>query len=175
MAKRELTEAAKVAKLIRKEIKEAGIEGAKVRSSNFAGGNSVRITLPNDLHPSVVETVKDLTLKYKAGSFNAMEEIYEYNSDRQGPTAKYITVNAHYSDELRQKVWEWIVDRYEIHHEGPVPKDFKEAQASDVTVLGGWVNVGISRELGNTGEGSFWDYMQRLNSIKGTVSLAQPF
>ncbi len=59
-----------------------------VKSSNFSGGNSVRIEWVDG---PTTETVENTTSKYQYGSFNGMEDIYEYSNSREDiPQAKYV-------------------------------------------------------------------------------------
>lgn len=97
-----MTEAAQTAKAIRGELKTA-FPGMKfsVRSETFSGGDAVRIGWTNG--PSY-EAVDAITDRFTRGTFNGMTDSYEYNRDRQGPTAMFVTCNRRISAELEAKV-----------------------------------------------------------------------
>lgn len=83
------------AKNIRIELKRAGIKARSVRSSSFAGGDAIDITLAHDTSDEVLDQVGQIAEKYRAGRFNGMEDIYEYSRSPWTEVfgdAKYITV-----------------------------------------------------------------------------------
>ena len=79
---RPLTEAAKAAKAIRNELKEAGIEVVSVKSKNFAGGNSVDVKL-QDAPPRVKELADEIADKYVHGHFDGMTDTYVHQAPRR--------------------------------------------------------------------------------------------
>lgn len=89
------------AKNIRAELK-AAYPGVKfsVRVERFSMGNAIRVGWTDGPNTAQVEAI---TYKYKAGSFNGMEDIYEYNrsdwKDAFG-SAKYITTSRGQSESL---------------------------------------------------------------------------
>ena len=86
------TEAAKAASAIRTELK-ANFPGIKfsVRSQNYAGGNSIRVEYTDG---PKAEAVEEITAKYEMGTFNGMEDIYEYdNTNADLPQVKYLFVD----------------------------------------------------------------------------------
>ncbi len=86
--------AAQAASLIRKELKQE-FPGMKysVRSCNYAGGCSIDINV-QEQPKKVVAKVRDIASKYKLGSFNAMEDIYEFtNRNDNLPQVNYVFVN----------------------------------------------------------------------------------
>jgi hypothetical protein len=85
---KQLTESAQVAKEIRKILKAHNIKGS-VRSSNYSGGNSVRVRFAQEVTAEAYAKIYQETDKFRAGSFNSMEDIYEYRHI-EGPTANYI-------------------------------------------------------------------------------------
>jgi phospholipid N-methyltransferase len=108
-AKRHISDHAAVGKLIRKELKEA-FPGTKfsVRGECFAGGDAVRVSYTDSVPSGEVEAIAN---KYKSGSFNAMEDIFEYNQ-KEGPTVKYITVSRTISEEHKQEFKNQFADYY---------------------------------------------------------------
>lgn len=91
---------------IRTEIKKA-YPGLKFRctSESFSMGNSVRVTI-YDQPPEVKNAIDALLAKYEYGSFNGMEDIYEYNNRREDvPQVKYVTLTNEMSDAKRQEIY----------------------------------------------------------------------
>ena len=110
---RQLTEAAKVAAQIRKHLKANGVT-AKVSSSNYSGGNSVRVLLFNPL-PATRQQVEAYTSQFEYGKFDGMTDSYDYSNIRDDiPQVRFLFVNAEYSDDLRQDCWEWLKDYYKF-------------------------------------------------------------
>ena len=90
---------AAAAKIIRKELKKHGIQGS-VRSSSYSNGSSIQVTL-NDPLPATLKAVRGFASDFQYGSFNGMEDIYEFTNNRRDiPQVKYVLVNAEYSDDL---------------------------------------------------------------------------
>ncbi len=91
-----ITDHAAAAKMIRTELK-ALFPSVKfsVKSKSFSGGDAVRVKWENG--PTKNE-VSEITGKYQAGSFNSMEDIYEYDNDTDLPTVKYITTSRDYTE-----------------------------------------------------------------------------
>lgn len=86
--RKQISESAQVAKEIRKILKAHGIKGS-VRSSNYSGGNSVRVQFADKVDADVYAEIYQEADKFRAGSFNSMDDIYEYRHI-DGPTADYI-------------------------------------------------------------------------------------
>ena len=91
MAK-QMSEAAQVAKAIRAILKAHGVKGS-VRSDNYAGGNAVRVYLAEEVSREAFAKIFSEANTFKAGDFNAMEDIYEYRHV-DGPSVDYITFNS---------------------------------------------------------------------------------
>jgi len=73
-----------------------------VTSESFAGGDSVCITWING--PTSGEVDK-ITKKYQYGSFNGMEDIYEYTNDRSDiPQSKYVQTSRTLSEQIKELV-----------------------------------------------------------------------
>lgn len=130
---------AQVAKLIRKKLKEK-FPSIKftVRSRSFTGGNDVRISYDNAV-PS--KDIEKITNKYAAGSFDGMTDMYNYNYDKTGPTAKYIFVERHITNDIWEKTKIYIAERYGI-------KDITDEQEW-FDKFGCWSSAAIHRELVN--------------------------
>ncbi len=91
MTKTKSSQAAAAA-MIRKELKKHGIK-ATVRSSSFAGGTSVDVTVSN-LAPWVRREVEAFVGQFEYGHFDGMYDIYEYSNCRDDiPQVKFVFVN----------------------------------------------------------------------------------
>jgi hypothetical protein len=109
----ELTEAAKAAKAIKAELKEAfpSIKFS-VRSKNFAGGDSVRIDWTNGPPDKAVEKI---TNKYEYGHFDGMIDLYEYSNVRNDiPQAKYVFAGRTITDEVRAAKKAEIAEKFGV-------------------------------------------------------------
>lgn len=91
MAK-QMSESAQVAKAVRGILKAHGVKGS-VRSSNYSGGNAVRIYLDEEISQELYAKVFWEADKFRGGDFNGMEDIYEYRKV-DGPSADYIFFNS---------------------------------------------------------------------------------
>jgi hypothetical protein len=148
------TEAAKAAAMIRKEMKANGIKGA-VRSSNYAGGSSVRISITNEL-PATKAALELFASKFKMGHFDGMTDMYEYsNTNADLPQVSFVFVKNDISDEVMQEAWdltrtcmEGFEDAPESHKEawsftskiGDGGSDFLRQTLSDNDPLSFWFN-----------------------------------
>lgn len=93
------TTAALCAAAIKEELKKLFV-GVKfsVKSDNFSGGNSVHIEWTNG---PLDDDVRVIVRKYQYGSFNSMEDLYEYTNSREDiPQAKYIQTRRELSPEV---------------------------------------------------------------------------
>jgi len=105
MAK-ELSQAAQVAQLVRQWLKAEGIPG-RVTCKNYSMGDSVTVYLVDQV-PAVYQKVKEYAAQYEYGSFDGMQDLYQYdNVNRDIPQTKYFFVNNDLSAELQQKIWEF--------------------------------------------------------------------
>lgn len=106
---RNKTQAAVVADLIRKDLKNLFPHiKFRVRSSTFAGGNSVNV----DWYDAPTnDEVWAVIGKYQAGRFNAMIDIYEYY-DRQGPTVKYVQAHRTWSEAMIEQACKSIAIQF---------------------------------------------------------------
>ena len=92
---------AQVAALIRAELKKHGIAGT-ARSRSYAGGESVDVTIHQDLMPATVKAVEAYCGQFEYGQFNGMIDLYEYTNSRDDiPQVKFLHVNVRYSDAIR--------------------------------------------------------------------------
>jgi len=113
MSKRQLTESAQVAKLIKAELKKSGIS-CTAKSDNFSMGSSVDINLENQ-PPWVMDAIKAQTDKYEYGTFDSMTDCQGFkNRDFDGPQTKYLSINNHYTNEVHEAAKQFILARIEV-------------------------------------------------------------
>jgi hypothetical protein len=112
---RAITQAALAAKEIRAYLKAKGIK-ARVKSRNFSMGSAVDVYV-TDLPPEVKKQLDADLDKYEYGTFDSMTDCQgTKNRDFDGPQAKYVQIENHFSDELKQKAWEYTL-KYWSHDE----------------------------------------------------------
>ena len=89
---RKLTEAAQVAKILKKKAKEMGLV-ATATSQNFSMGNSVNIKIKEGTD-AALKDFKDYAMKYEAGTFDGMNDIYNYDNVRDDiAQTKYLFID----------------------------------------------------------------------------------
>ena len=138
---------AQAAAIIRKEIKAHGIK-ARVTSDGYAGGNSVNVYV-KDLEPWVRKELESFVNQFQYGHFDGMQDLYEYSNSRDDiPQVKYAFVECTYSDELKQKAYDYLRANwggYEDH-----PENY--ADAADMQGSGDWVSTEVFQVLNGS-----WD------------------
>lgn len=89
----------RAAENIRRELKAAfpGV-AFSVKTKSFSGGNDINISWTDG---PTTEEVREITSKYKEGSFDGMVDMYNYHKDRDDLIggAEYVFENRHISDE----------------------------------------------------------------------------
>lgn len=118
-----LTQAAQAAKEIRQILKKKGIP-ARVTSKNFSMGSSVTVNI-EDQPPHVKRMLEKELDCYEYGTFDSMTDSSGVkNRDFDGPQAKYLHINNHHSDALKQAAWTFIRARAAGADE--FPEQYKE-------------------------------------------------
>ncbi|MDH5184515.1 MAG: hypothetical protein OEX12_11565, partial [Gammaproteobacteria bacterium] len=161
--KREMSEHAQVAKLCRQYCKSIGVK-CKARSESYAGGDSVTVTI-DDQPPHIVAQITNECKQYQYGHFDGMNDIYEYsNTDKNIPQTKFLFIQSHYSDELRQKAWSFIRNRFGVDQ----PEDY--AEVNKYNTITDNSPVAIQEEVFRTLNGSekceFWDTLTTAQIIE---------
>jgi len=106
------------AKMIRQWLKEQKIV-ARVTSEGYSMGSSINVTI-YDQTPDIVKKVKGYALRFKYGSFDAMQDLYEYNNvNKNLPQAKYVFIRNELSDELKQKIYDFAKGYYNCLDNAP--------------------------------------------------------
>jgi hypothetical protein len=89
-----MTQAAQAAKLIRSELKrEFPAVKFKVQSDTFSMGDSVDVYYDQMLDENARKHLDEVISKYQYGSFNGMEDIYEYDNRHDFAQSKYVSAN----------------------------------------------------------------------------------
>ena len=123
---REISRHAGAAKMIRAYMKANGIAGS-VRSSSYSMGSSINIDVQN-LNPEQYAALKSYADQFEYGHFDGMIDLYEMSNVRDDiPQVKYVFVNNRMSDELGEKIYQFIKGYYS-GMEG-APESFKEAHS----------------------------------------------
>lgn len=105
--KRPLTTAAQAAKMIRTALTAQGL-AVTVKSRNFSMGNSVDVSM-TDQKPEIAKLVRMYCGKFQAGSFDAMQDMYEYSNVKSDlPQAKYVHVSNDISDAMREAIYQHL-------------------------------------------------------------------
>lgn len=154
MAKRQLTQAAQVAKIIRAKLRENGI-AATVRSENFSMGNSVCVTLTGDPLPATVARVKQYCGQFQYGHFDGMTDMYENSNLRNDiPQTKFMTVTVDYSPNIKQQAYDFA-RRYYADLED-APKRYTDAGNFRAPRVGEFAQNTVYRILGGSIDCGFW-------------------
>ena len=96
-----------VAELIRKELKRRGLKKTTVRSSH----NKVVICVEN-LCPKDAKDLKKFVGQFELGHFCGYEDTYvNSNKNPDLPQVKYVNFSNSFSDELRQKAYNVMLER----------------------------------------------------------------
>lgn len=144
------------ARALRKYLKDNNIEG-RVTSASGAMTTSVTVGLVNPT-PSQVDQVKRESERYEMGSFNGMEDIYEYdNRNTDLPQVKFTFVNAEYSDELKEEAFQYILTVAE--GEKHLATNYQEYQSVYSDWFDCWGAAAVHRML-RTEERGFWAHKQ---------------
>lgn len=112
--KKQLTEVAQCAKLIREELKrDYPTIKFTVRSENYSMGNSINVNFTNRY--DLLKEVEAKLNKYKDGKFDGMTDCYDYSPNPNNlPRTKYLFVKCEISQDLRDKVANKIAENFGI-------------------------------------------------------------
>ena len=118
MTTKTLSSQAQVAKLCRQYLKSIGVKG-RARSESFSMGDSVTVYV-SDIHPDVRKQIESEFSKYQYGHFDGMQDMYEYSNRRHDiPQTKYMSVNVEYSDEIKQRAYDYLKAKYANYSDFP--------------------------------------------------------
>lgn len=135
-----MTTTAETAKLVRATLKAAYPAVIfSVKSRSFAGGDDVNVDWTDG---PTTEAVNALIKEYEGGTFDGMQDLYEYRNDSpKHPTAKYVFGNRHFSKEAYATHRAVVCAKYDI------PTDTDDDQT--VIQIGGHAYLGqlVTHEL----------------------------
>lgn len=124
--KRELSSQAQVAKRIRKFCKALGVK-CKATSDSFSMGDSVDWSIEN-IHPDIVQKIKEYADQHQYGHFDGMIDCYEYSNNRDDiPQTKYCHGGVQFTDDMKQKALDWLRVQYAANYE-TIPASYDEAR-----------------------------------------------
>ena len=156
MAKQLSTHAA-AAKMIRQHLKAIGVP-AKVKASSYSMGSSVRVEVC-DITPTLLKELSTFVDQFQYGHFDGMNDYYEISNSRDDiPQVKYTFLEVDYSDELEQKAYDFICNRFSV---GTLPASYKDVSYVDETTCGSRIRNLVDWTL--TGKGfentskAFWE------------------
>lgn len=134
MAKREMSEQAKAAKMIRAHLKANGIS-ASVTSTSASMMTAVRIELTDEL-PGVQDAVESYCNAYQYGHFDGSDDSYHYSNTREDlPQATFVTVTTSYTDERKRAVWDWVKANHDPDHLDQLKAETFEERTIDDSCL----------------------------------------
>lgn len=126
------TEAAYVASLLKKELKaKFPLVKFSVKSDSYSMGDSVRVSFTIGANTPKVSEVEAIAKKFQGGSFDGMTDMYTYTYKGDGPTTKYMFVDAICPDEIRDQIREEIQKDYGITPEQWNDHQFMYAKFQD--------------------------------------------
>jgi Zn/Cd-binding protein ZinT len=105
------TQVARAAQMIRRELKETyPTVKFSVRSQSYSMGDSIDVTYTDG---PLSKDVEEITNKYQAGSFNGMEDIYEFdNRNADLPQTKYLFVTRNASEATESMIQFYIASKH---------------------------------------------------------------
>ena len=121
-------------------------------------GSSVRVEV-SDITPAVRKELQAFVDQFQYGHFDGMNDYYEISNSRDDiPQVKYTFLEVDYSDELGQKAYDFICNRFSV---GTLPASYKEITYTDETTCGSRIRNLVNWTLsGNKFENiskEFWE------------------
>jgi hypothetical protein len=156
-SKKKLSSHAATARAIRTELKKHSITG-RVTAKTYSGGDSVTVSVQN-LPPWTMKQIKTYCSQFEMGHFDGMVDMYEYSNRREDiPQVKFVFVENDFSDELREKAYQFLLNLMAAY-EG-FPPTYDEAQnrqgASDWVSSEVWQVLNGSWDSRSCGTTKFW-------------------
>ena len=155
---KKLSQAAQVAKLLKNKAKDLGMK-VTATSQYFSMGNSVNVKVLTGTDDAL-KTLKDYAIKHEAGTFDGMNDIYNYDNVRDDiAQTKYLFVD----DQRAQYIMDTFKgDKYddlECSVDGQKVRSWHQLVFGDVNV------DGLQKTFGNDGwMDCFKDLVDTLNA-----------
>jgi len=125
-AKREKSSQAQVAAICKKYLKSLGVK-CTAKSDSFSMGDSVSVSV-EDQPPELMEKIEKELNQYQYGHFDGMSDMYEYSNSRKDiPQTKYLSISNHYSSEIYQAGYSYIINKYPSNCED-MPRDYESGK-----------------------------------------------
>ena len=116
---KQISSHAAAAKEIRQYLKAQGIK-ARVRAKTYSMGDSVDVYIQEDINPALAEEIRLHCGQYQYGHFDGMIDLYEHSNMRDDiPQVKHVFVHVDYSNDLKQRVWDYIRKVYAEMDDAP--------------------------------------------------------
>lgn len=123
--KRELSQQAQAAKMIREYCKSIGVK-CKARSDSFSMGDSVDWEVRN-VDPETYDQIKTYADQFQYGHFDGMDDSYNLSNTRSDlPQTKYCHGSIRFDDELYQAAWQ-LLKASAANGDG-LPDDYEKAK-----------------------------------------------
>jgi hypothetical protein len=150
-----LNDYAKAASMIRNFLKAQGVPG-KVRSEGYSMGSSVNVYI-EDVTPETSDKVEKYAKQFQYGHFDGMQDLYEYSNSRNDiPQAKFVFVNNKPSELMKQKIWLFALNYYDLKD---APADADQASNYFIKDWNAYCSELIYRLYkGGFNNNAFWDF-----------------
>lgn len=112
--KKQLTEVAQCAKLIREELKrDYPTIKFTVRSENYSMGNSIDVSFSDRY--DLLKEIEDKLNKYQDGKFDGMTDCYDYSPNPHNlPRTKFLFIKCEVSNDLKDKIYTKLAENFGI-------------------------------------------------------------
>tara|TARA_R110000803_G_scaffold8577_2_gene27406 strand:+ start:1114 stop:1716 length:603 start_codon:yes stop_codon:yes gene_type:complete len=119
------------------------------KSQTYSGGSSVDVNVSNSdgssIHQNIYEQISEFSNKFKAGSFNGMEDIYEYNegtlsTDNNTPL-QYFPSYVFCKNAPKWGTVEYWVNEYKEFKNMTIEHPNYEGYMAAVEKAGGWLSM----------------------------------
>lgn len=143
--KKQLTEVAQCAKLIRDELKrDYPTIKFTVRSENYSMGNSINVSFKDRY--DLLKEIETKLAKYKDGNFDGMTDCYDYKPNPSNlPRTKFLFVKCEVSSDLKEKIYTKLAENFGIEDKNNDMEWHKVFNAWKDQVLWGVLNARSDR------------------------------
>jgi len=151
-----LSQAAQVAKNIKQVAKKYDMK-VTASSQYYAGGNSVRVKVLTGSDDDV-KKLKDYSLMYEAGSFDGMNDIYNYDNVRDDiPQTKYLFIDDERIEYIVKNLqgnkfdnYTWKVDGKEVSNYFHFAKDLQKVASNQPGFEWNTILLSLVEDLNNS-------------------------
>ncbi len=141
--KKQISDHAAAAKLIRAELKANGIK-ASVRASTASMTSSVDIYLADCVAPWTLKEIKLFCSQFQYGNFDGMTDSYDYSNTREDlPQVRFVFVHNGTSDDDRQRAYDYLRNGFAGYENAPA----KYEDARNEMFGSEWVSTEVHQVL----------------------------